>query len=40
MLNRLVVLSVTLSNAGPDDGGFAVVPGSHKANFAVPKLSI
>jgi len=36
MLNGLVVVSFALSDAGADDGGFAVVPGSHKANFAVP----
>ena len=37
MLNGLVVLSFALSDAGPNDGGFAVVPGSHKANFRVPQ---
>jgi ectoine hydroxylase-related dioxygenase (phytanoyl-CoA dioxygenase family) len=37
MLNGLLVVSYALSDAGPDDGGFAVVPGSHKANFAVPR---
>jgi ectoine hydroxylase-related dioxygenase (phytanoyl-CoA dioxygenase family) len=37
MLNGLVVFSYALSDAGSDDGGFAVVPGSHKANFAIPK---
>ena len=31
-----MVVSYALSDAGVDDGGFAVVPGSHKANFAVP----
>jgi len=36
ILNGLVVVSYALSDAGVDDGGFAVVPGSHKANFAVP----
>jgi hypothetical protein len=37
ILNGLVVVSFALADAGPDDGGFAVIPGSHKANFAVPK---
>ena len=40
MMNGLTVLSYALSDAGPDDGGFAVVPGSHKANFAFPKRFI
>jgi ectoine hydroxylase-related dioxygenase (phytanoyl-CoA dioxygenase family) len=35
--NGLMVMSYALSDAGAEDGGFAVVPGSHKANFAVPK---
>jgi hypothetical protein len=37
LMNGLVVLSFALTDAGPDDGGFAVVPGSHKANFPVPR---
>jgi ectoine hydroxylase-related dioxygenase (phytanoyl-CoA dioxygenase family) len=37
LLNGLVVVSFALTHAAYDDGGFAVVPGSHKANFAVPK---
>ncbi len=40
MMNGLMVVSYALSDAGPDDGGFAVVPGSHKANFAVPSQFI
>ncbi len=40
ILNGLVVVSYALSDAGADDGGFAVVPGSHKANFAVPQQFI
>jgi ectoine hydroxylase-related dioxygenase (phytanoyl-CoA dioxygenase family) len=36
MMNGLTVVSYALSDAGADDGGFAVVPGSHKANFPVP----
>jgi hypothetical protein len=40
MLNGLIVMSYALSDAGSDDGGFAVVPGSHKANFPVPKRFI
>jgi len=37
MLNGLLVVSYALTDAGADDGGFAVVPGSHKANFPVPQ---
>jgi ectoine hydroxylase-related dioxygenase (phytanoyl-CoA dioxygenase family) len=40
MMNGLIVMSYALTDAGADDGGFAVVPGSHKANFAVPKRYI
>ena len=40
MMNGLTVVSYALCDAGPDDGGFAVVPGSHKANFAFPKRFI
>src|SRR5690606_32620106 len=36
MLNALLGLSFALTDAGIDDGGFAVIPGSHKANFPVP----
>jgi hypothetical protein len=32
----LVVVAYNLKNIGPDDGGFACVPGSHKAAFAFP----
>ena len=39
-MNGLMVMSYALSDAAADDGGFAVVPGSHKANFAVPKRFI
>ena len=39
-MNGLMVLSYALSDAGADDGGFAVVPGSHKANLPVPKRFI
>jgi hypothetical protein len=37
MLNGLVVMSYALSDASAEDGGFAVVPGSHKANLPVPR---
>lgn len=40
MLNGLLVMSFALSDASADDGGFAVVPGSHKANFPVPRRFI
>ncbi len=32
----LVVVAYNLKNVGPDDGGFACVPGSHKSTFAYP----
>jgi hypothetical protein len=32
----MVTLEYALSPAGPGDGGFACIPGSHKANFACP----
>ena len=32
----LVVVAYNLKNVGPDDGGFACVPGSHKSAFAFP----
>eukprot|EP00658_Telonema_sp_P-2_P011102 TRINITY_DN14223_c0_g1_i11.p1 TRINITY_DN14223_c0_g1~~TRINITY_DN14223_c0_g1_i11.p1 ORF type:complete len:274 (-),score=39.01 TRINITY_DN14223_c0_g1_i11:500-1321(-) len=34
--NPLLACSVVLSDHNPGDGGFVVVPGSHKANFATP----
>ena len=33
----LVVVAFNLRNVHPGDGGFAGVPGSHKANFALPE---
>lgn len=32
----LVAIGFNLKDVGPDDGGFACVPGSHKASFAFP----
>ncbi len=32
----LIVVAYNLKNVGPDDGGFACVPGSHKSAFAYP----
>jgi hypothetical protein len=32
----LVVVAYNLEDIGPDDGGFACVPGSHKSGFALP----
>lgn len=32
----LVVVAYNLKSVGPDDGGFACVPGSHKSAFAFP----
>lgn len=36
MLCGMVTVEFALTDVGPDDGGFAVVPGSHKANFPCP----
>jgi ectoine hydroxylase-related dioxygenase (phytanoyl-CoA dioxygenase family) len=36
MRNQLLTVCMQLREAGPGDGGFCVVPGSHKSNFAVP----
>lgn len=36
MHNGLIVVSYALGDVGPDDGGFACVPGSHKANLPCP----
>lgn len=36
MRNQLLTVCMQLSDANVGDGGFCVVPGSHKANFAVP----
>jgi ectoine hydroxylase-related dioxygenase (phytanoyl-CoA dioxygenase family) len=33
---HLLAVSVALADARPGDGGYVVVPGSHKANFAAP----
>jgi ectoine hydroxylase-related dioxygenase (phytanoyl-CoA dioxygenase family) len=37
MYNGLVVVSYALGDVGPGDGGFAAVPGSHKANLPCPE---
>jgi ectoine hydroxylase-related dioxygenase (phytanoyl-CoA dioxygenase family) len=36
MYNGLVVVVYALKDVNPGDGGFACVPGSHKANFRLP----
>ncbi len=36
MRNQLLTACMQLSPANPGDGGFCVVPGSHKSNFPVP----
>ena len=36
MYNGLTVVSYALTDIGPGQGGLAVVPGSHKANFRCP----
>ena len=33
----MVVLEVALADEGPDDGGFALIPASHKANLPCPR---
>jgi ectoine hydroxylase-related dioxygenase (phytanoyl-CoA dioxygenase family) len=35
MRNGLTVFTYCLSHAGPGDGGFGCIPGSHKSNFTV-----
>jgi ectoine hydroxylase-related dioxygenase (phytanoyl-CoA dioxygenase family) len=37
MHNGLVVLAYALKDCNPGDGGFACVPGSHKANLPLPR---
>ena len=34
--NGLMSVSYTLTDVGPDDGGFVCIPGSHKANYLCP----
>lgn len=36
MHNSMVVVQFALTEAGPEDGGFCCIPGSHKANFPLP----
>jgi hypothetical protein len=36
MYNGLIVVVYALKDVNPGDGGFACVPGSHKANFRLP----
>mmetsp|Transcript_57639 Transcript_57639/g.100873 ORF Transcript_57639/g.100873 Transcript_57639/m.100873 type:complete len:362 (+) Transcript_57639:73-1158(+) len=36
MRNQLLTVCMQLKDAGPGDGGFCVVPGSHKSNYPVP----
>jgi len=36
IFNHLLAVSVVLSDHNEGDGGFVVVPGSHKSNFAAP----
>lgn len=37
MFNGLVAIAISLVDAGPEDGGFACIPGSHKANYRCPE---
>mmetsp|Transcript_9181 Transcript_9181/g.28145 ORF Transcript_9181/g.28145 Transcript_9181/m.28145 type:complete len:210 (+) Transcript_9181:133-762(+) len=36
MRTQLLTVCMQLKDAGPTDGGFCVVPGSHKSNFSIP----
>jgi len=36
MYNSLLAATVQLTDVNPEDGGFVIVPGSHKANFPPP----
>jgi ectoine hydroxylase-related dioxygenase (phytanoyl-CoA dioxygenase family) len=36
MRSQLLTVCMQLQDAGPGDGGFCVVPGSHKSNYPVP----
>ena len=36
MRNQLITVCLQLSDTRPGDGGFCIVPGSHKANYPVP----
>ena len=40
MYNALVAVSVALTDVGPGDGGFVVIPGSHKSNYPTPAALI
>ena len=37
VLNGFVVVAWSLAEAGPQQGGFCCIPGSHKSNFKVPE---
>jgi ectoine hydroxylase-related dioxygenase (phytanoyl-CoA dioxygenase family) len=37
IFSTLVVVSFALTDVKPGDGGFCVIPGSHKSNFPLPK---
>ena len=37
MYNGLMSVSFTLTDQGPEDGGFVCIPGSHKANYLCPR---
>ena len=37
MYNGLTVVAWNLADAGPEEGGFCCIPGSHKANYPCPK---
>ena len=37
IFSGMIVLEVLLADEGPDDGGLAVIPGSHKANLPCPR---
>lgn len=37
MYNGLIVVAYNLRDVGPEDGGFACVPGTHKSNYPFPE---
>ena len=37
ILNGFVVVAWSLSDSGPDYGGFCCIPGSHKSNYKLPQ---
>jgi hypothetical protein len=38
IFNSMIAISYALTDSGPSDGGFGLVPGSHKAAFPIPPV--